>query len=354
MSLKGNQDNMLTDLKDWYIKEQPLFDSLSKRVASLIENILDKNNVDYHSITFRAKDIESLITKAKNKKYTNPKEDIQDFAGIRVITFVKSDVIKACHLIKPEFIIDEENSSDKGEELGDDKVGYRSVHYIGRFSEARTNLSEYSHFKDMCFEIQIRTILEHAWADISHDRTYKFNKSLPEKNDIKRRFALAAASLEMVDREFDRLSREIEEYSKEIKDDTAEGKLSHNIDGTSLEVYLRDKFKDPLEKEMLEATFRESEKEIILELNLMNIITLDELDKIINDILTRNKVSIADLISSSTNFIGLIRNILIIYNPENYFEKAWENKWRGVMEDDFEYFEKFDVDFKEIAMKYGL
>lgn len=355
MSAIENKTDIYKDLEDWYVTEKPLYDSLSKKVGSLIEDILEKNKVEYHSITFRAKDAESLITKAKSKKYKNPKEDIQDFAGIRIITFVKSDVIKVCNLIKPEFIIDDENSSDKGEELGDDKVGYRSVHYIAKFNEARTNLSEYSHFKDKCFEIQIRTILEHAWADISHDRTYKFNKSLPEKNDIKRRFALAAASLEMVDREFDRLSNELEEYSIEITNDTAKGNLEHYIDGTSLMAYLQNKFSSAIAKKLIEPTFSKKEKDLIFELGQMGITTLNEFDNIIDEISETKKVSLDEIaIDDSSNFLGLIRNIMIIHDPKKYFENAWQGNWSGIDKYDIKYFEKFGLDYLKIGMDYGL
>lgn len=354
MSATDIQVDIYKELENWYVKERPIFSSLSKRVGSIIEDILEKNSVEYHSITFRTKDVESLITKAKNKKYNNPKEEIQDFAGIRIITFVKSDVIKACKLIKPEFIIDEENSSDKTEELGDDRVGYRSVHYIAKFSEARTNLSEYSHFKGRCFEIQVRTILEHAWADISHDRTYKFNNSLPEKNDIKRRFALAAASLEMVDREFDRLSNEIEEYSKEITSDTVRGNLVHGIDGTSLMVYLKNKFSNQISKELINPSFAKGEKDIISELGQMDVNTLTELEVIIGEILVEKKVSTDDLVKGSVNFVGLIRNIMIIHDSDKYFQKGWQHKWSSADSKDIKYFEKFGLDYSEIISKYGL
>lgn len=354
MSVIETKKDIYKDLEDWYVIEKPLFDSLSKKVASLIEDILKKNSVDYHSVSFRAKDVVSLVTKAKNKKYKNPKEEIQDFAGIRVITFVKSDVVKACNLIKPEFIIDEKNSADKSVELGDDKVGYRSVHYIAHFNDVRSSLPEYSHFKGKCFEIQIRTILEHAWADISHDRTYKFNNSLPEKNDIKRRFALAAASLEMVDREFDRLSNEIEEYSKEITNDAEAGNLAHIIDGTSLGIYLQNKFSDLISKGFIEPSFINSEKEVITELEKMGITTLKELDILIHEILETKKVSIDDIGIGSINYLGLLRHILIIYNPVKYFEEAWENKWDGIEVEDIEYFNKFGLNYMEIVASYGL
>src|SRR5690606_2630134 len=110
-----------------------------------------------------------------------------------------------CEIIKPLFVIDPDHSIDKTKELGTDKVGYRSIHYVAKLTNERLILPEYQKFRDLSFEIQIRTIIEHAWADISHERNYKFNGVLPPENDIERRFSLAAVTLELVDREFDSL-----------------------------------------------------------------------------------------------------------------------------------------------------
>lgn len=286
-----------------------------------------------------------MMNKAKLKKYKDPKSDIQDFAGIRVITFVKSDVIKACDLIKSQFEIDEVNSVDKGEELGDDRVGYRSVHYVAKFKEDRLSLPEYKKFTGLNFEIQVRTILEHAWADISHDRTYKFNNNLTNVNDIRRRFALAAASLEMVDREFDRLANEIEQLSIQV----ADGNLSFSIDGTSLLAYLENKFGEEV---VYRAVSPKIMTTLLEELSLMNVNTLSDLDKIIIELVGED---VNKLISeSNVTYVGLVRNILILKYQEDYFEKAWRNSWTGIAEDELELYNKFEFDYFALANKYGL
>jgi putative GTP pyrophosphokinase len=56
-------------------------------------------------------------------------------------------------------------------------------------------LTEYSRFKDMEFEIQIRTILQHAWAQIEHGWNYKLSDGLSGK--IRRRLYLLQAGLEI-------------------------------------------------------------------------------------------------------------------------------------------------------------
>lgn len=344
--------DVYAQLKQWYIAERPLYENLAKKVADLIKEILDKNNIEYHSITYRAKEIDSLLKKAKDKQYKDPINEIQDYAGIRVITFVKSEVIKACDLIKPEFTIDEKNSSDKSKELGEDKVGYRSVHYIASFDENRLNLTEYSRFKNMNCEIQIRTILEHAWADISHDRTYKFNNSLPEKNEIKRRFALAAATLEMVDREFDRLSTEIEEYSNVIANDTLDGKLNnYEIDGTSLMSYLEIKFQEFILDGRLDNTLNNREDLIIYELDKMGINTLKKLDDTIQGIPNED---LRKLIEKGQNYAGLLRTIMIVTDVEKYFKDAWNDSWQSMPKYMAEFLKTYVENIEDIINKYEI
>jgi ppGpp synthetase/RelA/SpoT-type nucleotidyltranferase len=89
--------------------------------------------------------------------------------------------------------------SDKAQALlEDEKFGYASIHYLVRLKVNRTDLSEYSRFKGLVAEIQVRTILQHAWAEIEHDIQYK--SAIP--SSIRRRFMSLAGMLEIGDREF--------------------------------------------------------------------------------------------------------------------------------------------------------
>lgn len=326
---KDNPDKFL-GLESWYLNERESFEFLARKVASLIEDLIKMNGIEYHSITFRTKDIDSLLIKAKHKNYVDPKNQIQDYAGVRIVTFVKSDVLKICELIEKEFNIDVENSSDKSGELGEDKVGYRSIHYVAKLNEQRSGLAEYSLFKEKCFEIQVRTILEHAWADISHDRTYKFDSILPEKNDIRRRFALASASLEMIDREFDRLNKEIKEYAVEVSKDTEQGNLSHVvIDSTSLMAFMEKKFKEQIDNKLIHPTFKNRDKEIIVELNGVGIYKLNQLEEIINQVIDLGYLTLLSK-NDDSNFLSVLRDSLIISDAELYFTKGINDHWSAL------------------------
>ncbi|SFE79597.1 ppGpp synthetase catalytic domain-containing protein (RelA/SpoT-type nucleotidyltranferase) [Paenibacillus catalpae] len=342
--MKKNMD----EITKWYVKNRPVFEKLAGKLESIIREVLDSADVSYYTVTSRAKEIDSFISKASDNKYKDPIKEIKDLAGVRVITFVKSEIDICSEIIQPLFDIDPEHSTDKSKELGDDKVGYRSLHYVAKLTDERLNLPEYKIFKDLQFEIQIRTILEHAWADISHTKNYKFNGVLPPDNDIKRRFALAAATLELVDREFNSISQEISEYQKEVKDKTSRDELDIDINSTSLSNFLSLKFKDFIEDYQLESHFNQGDARIIEELNAYGITRLSEL----NALITR-KLEV--YLHFSTNFIGLLRHIMIINDAEKYFKQAWNKNWTGIEEEYLDYLKSIDVsDIENILKKYGV
>ncbi|MCY1691163.1 hypothetical protein OVA29_11120 [Exiguobacterium sp. SL14] len=86
---------------------------------------------------------------------------------------------KRRRIIENEFAIDRDQSVDKSTLLDTTEFGYLSVHFVASLSEQRLALSEYGRFKDYTAEIQIRSILQHAWAEIEHDLGYKNPNSVP-------------------------------------------------------------------------------------------------------------------------------------------------------------------------------
>jgi ppGpp synthetase/RelA/SpoT-type nucleotidyltranferase len=224
--------------KKWYESQRPTYDLLSNTVKNTLESLIKNAGIEYLNITFRAKEIDSFVEKINRKTYTNPTEEITDLAGIRVITFIESDAIKVNKLIKKSFKVDESKSLDKSDELGIDKFGYRSFHFICGLGEERCKLPEFEIFKDLICEIQVRTVLQHAWAEIEHDRNYKFAGDLPKQ--IKRRLHLLAGLLEIADGEFNKLSGEIDNYSENISEKFKSGNLDVEINSITLERYFKE------------------------------------------------------------------------------------------------------------------
>jgi putative GTP pyrophosphokinase len=121
-----------------------------------------------------------------------------------------STVHEVDEVLKTEFEIVEK--SNKGMQLiASDRFGYQSIHYLVRIKSDRGGLAEYERFAGHLAEIQVRTILQHAWAEIEHDIQYKSSISIP--TEIRRRFVALAGMLEIADREF----QAIEDANKRLE-----------------------------------------------------------------------------------------------------------------------------------------
>ena len=190
-----------------YLKVQPFYKDLASVVGRIIEECLAKRGIKIHSVQYRAKEPNSFGRKAAipseadptKPQYPKPLEQITDLAGVRVITHFPGTLADIDRLLQEEFEVLER--SDKRQELiEEDRFGYQSIHYLVRIKSARARLAEYERFAPAIAEIQVRTILQHAWAEIEHDIQYKSAVAIPA--EIHRRFMALAGMLEIADREF--------------------------------------------------------------------------------------------------------------------------------------------------------
>lgn len=200
-------------LSDFLVVKKTL-DSYRERAENLLVDLLKQDGIIIHHISSRTKDYNSLSRKIDRKfeKYSSL-DGITDLVGIRIISYLESDVDVIAGLVSKEFLVDPDNSVDR-RKLNADQFGYKSLHLVVNLSESRTNLTEYQNYKNLKCEIQIRSILQHAWAEIEHDLGYKGKSAIPDQ--YKRNFNRLAALLETADLEFVRLKRELSEYESEV------------------------------------------------------------------------------------------------------------------------------------------
>lgn len=345
---KKSVSQTITNAVEWYTSNRYLYKQLASKVSVILTELLEINGLNIHAIFNRAKDIESFKEKIKNPKYTKPAEQITDLAGVRIICYVESDIPKICKVIEDDFDIDPENSGDKSKLLGTDKVGYKSVHYIAQLNSLRLALPEYKNYKGKKFEIQIRTILQHAWAEIEHDRNYKFSGELPE--EIQRRFKLVAGSLELADKEFDRIAAEIDKISQQVEIGTKEGKLDFDLNTTTVKQFLITKFEQFI-PDKIKPTFPtlNSETKMLNELERYGLKSLNDLNAIIpNDL-----ISILKRASKVPgNFMGLLRIIMITSDWKRYFDKSYDDSWSIISLKEQDYLEHYKIPIEQIIKKY--
>jgi hypothetical protein len=134
--------------------------------------------------------------------------------GVRIITHFADDVDRVAKVVEAEFVIDRVNSIDKRATMDPKQFGYLSVHYIVSLPAARAGLREYSRYSACVAEIQIRSVLQHAWAEIEHDLGYKSASAVPR--DTVRQFSRIAGLLEVADEGFVALRRRLSDYALEV------------------------------------------------------------------------------------------------------------------------------------------
>lgn len=326
----------------WYTEQRSLYEDFCERIKAICTDIIDTEKVPYQSITCRAKTIESFTEKCEDEKYSNPETEITDLAGVRIIVYLDSDVGKICDIVEREFTIDKINSLDKSKELKHNQIGYRSVHYIISLDSRRASISENRRFAELKCEVQIRTLLQHAWAEIEHDRGYKFKGELPI--DIKRPFFLIAGMLEIADIEFERLCKMIDKYAKETLSKTSRGELDLPVNSTSLVQYMNHRF-SYIENKNFPI---DSLQLVVQELNDYGIVEISQIDKIIDkrfeDWVKETKI----------NYTGALRRLMIIRNPDLYFEKAWNRHWTSVDPSAIQEYNIIGFNIKECIDKYGV
>ena len=199
----------------------------------LLKELIEQNSIPYHSIVSRVKDKDSLSKKIDSKDKYQSLDEITDIVGCRIITYFEDDVEKIVELIDNEFRIDKENSIDKKKMLDPEKFGYISYHIVCSINAERGKLVEYTNYKKIKFEVQIRTILQHAWAEIEHDIGYKSEVQVP--SEFRRKFSRLAGMLEIVDDEFSRLKNGIESYVHKISENGLE---NTDINSESIKVFI--------------------------------------------------------------------------------------------------------------------
>ncbi len=190
------------DLFSQLEKDKKDFKQIQRIVVSYLKENLPLLEM-LPQITSRIKDPLSLYKKLfkKNLKY----EDAHDILGIRVICHFPSEVEKVNKFIEENFLV--VNFEKKIDKLKFDQLGYLSDHFEVKIN---TELSEFEELKSVAsliFEIQVRTLCQHTWADIEHALLYKQDMELEQS--LKRKVFRLTSLLEICDQEFEDVNQKI-------------------------------------------------------------------------------------------------------------------------------------------------
>lgn len=230
------KDNLSPILEE-YDREIGIYTDFKHKLEVLIQELLLQHGIHVHSITARVKERRSLQGKLARAggKYT-ALQQITDIVGLRIITYYNDEVDAIAKLVEKEFELDPQNSVDKRKLLDPDRFGYLSLHYVVKLPEIRRSLTEYARFHECKAEIQIRSILQHTWAEIEHDMGYKSKQAIPK--EIRRSFSRLAGLLEIADLEFVKIRDSLEEYENEVQEQIQDQPTQVLIDQASLKSFI--------------------------------------------------------------------------------------------------------------------
>ncbi len=190
-----------------------------QRYAEVLQAILQKAGADLAPLAIiqsRPKSIASFAEKTwrKRGKYADPIHQLTDLCGTRVICRTRSEVEAMSGFIKDTLNIDWANSLDCSQRLAPTEFGYRSVHYIVSFPVSAGEVYDIPIPEEVVSkpaEIQVRTVVEHAYADFVHDLSYKGAFRVP--TSWVRELAGVAAALEEADQAFSRIEERLSLYA---------------------------------------------------------------------------------------------------------------------------------------------
>ncbi len=317
-----------------FIKCKSEYSDFCDKLNHLLNSILQTHGVKAHQIVTRVKDVDSLRKKIEGKgaKYTKV-TDITDLAGIRIITYFEDEVDLIAQIIQDEFIIDRKHSIDK-RKIDIDRFGYKSLHYIVQISKSRNKLLEYKRFKNFSAEIQIRSILQHSWAEIEHDLGYKSKSAIPDV--AKRSFYRISALLEVADIEFVNLKKLLSSYKEEIKVQITDfpNKLQLDQD-TLLEFISSSQLFQDLEAEIQSVSKKPvtgTYGELSIAIETFNTCGIQTIEDLSNKLKEYSKILIGyeKIVSSSYDGLGkanAIHSLAVVLQIENNLKEMYEDNY---------------------------
>lgn len=216
-----------TELLDRWHSEQGAYRSwgelVVEHIQSLIYSKIDPRLAPYFvrvPAAPRLKEDESLIQKAfyRGKDYAAPYDDIEDKVGVRFVVLLETDVRLLGHAIEGETDVwTAVKARDHEDEIANNpyEFNYQSLHFIVRSSASPICL-ERSIPEGLPCEIQVRTLLQHAYSEITHDTLYK--PSIQTTPAMKRAAAKSMALLEATGDYFIKLDTLIKDQVKPLRE----------------------------------------------------------------------------------------------------------------------------------------
>jgi putative GTP pyrophosphokinase len=214
-----------TTLRAQYQEQKPYLGAWGNLVTStvlkILSEILPKSRPIDEFLKIppkpRVKGTDSFISKVlTRKKYSNPLEDTTDRVGVRFVVLLYSDIqIVESAITSCPFWTAQKDRDFQNEKLErPHHFDYQSVHFIVR-NKTVERADEIAIPPGTPCEVQVRTLMQHAWAEMTHDTVYK--PQIATSDGVSRQVAKSAALVETTDEIFLAVQREIDQACAAIR-----------------------------------------------------------------------------------------------------------------------------------------
>lgn len=186
----------ISQLVQDYREHNADYEELRNNLGRELDLLIRRYNIPFSPIRVRVKTPERVEEKLR-KKARRSLFDLTDLVAARVVTYYAEDVDRVASVVRTSFVCDWPNCEDKRDLLRAEAFGYKSDHYVIKLPDSMVA----KQLQGIRVEVQVRSILQDAWAEIEHDELgYTASSMVPR--EARRRLARAAALLESVEEEF--------------------------------------------------------------------------------------------------------------------------------------------------------
>lgn len=176
--------NLVDEFLEQYGRERDHYAKVVELARGLLESLLEQQGIR-GIVTGRAKSLHRLRSKIEartlEKQYTSFEQirsDIVDLAGIRVALYFPGDRQRVDKIITDTFTIREvkvfpEQSHNRARGRWKRRFsGYGATHHRGYLRVGDLDIDQH-HYANAQIELQVASVLMHAWSEVEHDLAYK-------------------------------------------------------------------------------------------------------------------------------------------------------------------------------------
>ena len=199
-----DHDSVVASSLEQYGELLPRLNQASAAIGDAIRARLRDDGLNHHTVQARVKDPGSVkgkldrLTADGKFKYERGLEQLDDLIGVRVIMFLEPDIADVATALKGQFRCREDDDKTSSQRRNG-QIGYAGRHLILEVPAENVPVGCQAFIGER-FEVQIRTVLQHAWAAFEHDIRYK---GLAEANaEVDRAFTMASTLIELADAQF--------------------------------------------------------------------------------------------------------------------------------------------------------